>query len=173
PRPDRARSSNQCEQTCPRTRNYCTDETFGQRDRAECNRRWRRNSGEFPRWIGHGLSHYAISRAFNWGAAGDQANKAARHARDLLCAQMKSTARADGQRKRKPRKGSVPAAAHSSETIATDSFSSGVVDNPKSELPQAIPVLIVDDHAPFRHGLAQWINSYAGYSMYREQSRAL
>jgi len=85
---------------------------------------------------------------------------------------MKSTARADGQRKRKPRKGSVPAAAHSSETIATDSFSGGVVDNPKSELPQAIPVLIVDDHPLFRHGLAQLINSDDGYSICGEASSA-
>ncbi len=70
---------------------------------------------------------------------------------------MKSTARAGRQGNRGSRKGSVPAAALASEPIATDSFSSGVVDNPKPDLPQAIPILIVDDHPLFRHRLAQLI----------------
>src|SRR4026207_304944 len=85
---------------------------------------------------------------------------------------MKSAAHAEKRGKRKPRKGSVPAAAHSTEPIATDSFSSGVVDNPKSDLPQAIPILIVDDHPLFRHGLAQLINSDDGYSICGEASSA-
>src|SRR6478735_4977630 len=85
---------------------------------------------------------------------------------------MKSAAHVEKRGKRKPRKGSVPAAAHSTEPIATDSFSSGVVDNPKSDLPQAIPVVIVDDHPLFRHGLAQLINSDDGYAICGEASSA-
>src|SRR5678815_3085799 len=85
---------------------------------------------------------------------------------------MKSAAHVEKRGKRKPRKGSVPAAVHSTEPIATDSFSSGVVDNPKSELPQAIRILIVDDHPLFRHGLAQLINSDDGYSICGEASSA-
>src|SRR5207245_5739137 len=82
---------------------------------------------------------------------------------DLLCAEMKSTARAGRQANRKSRKSTVPAAAPASEPIAPDSFSSGVVDSPKSDLSQAIPILIVDDHPLFRHGLAQLINSDYGF----------
>jgi DNA-binding NarL/FixJ family response regulator len=87
---------------------------------------------------------------------------------------MKSTASAGRQEKRKLRKGSAPAAAAApaSEPIAPDSFSSGVVDNPKSDLPQVIPILIVDDHPLFRHGLAQLINSDGGYSICGEASSA-
>jgi DNA-binding NarL/FixJ family response regulator len=85
---------------------------------------------------------------------------------------MKSTARVARQGKRKSQKGSVPAAAPASEPIAPESFSSGVVDNPKSDLPQAIPILIVDDHPLFRHGLAQLINSDDGYSICGEASSA-
>ena len=85
---------------------------------------------------------------------------------------MRSTARAVRQGKRKSRKGSIPAAAPASEPTNPDSFSSGVVDNPKSDLPQAIPILIVDDHPLFRHGLAQLINSDDGYSICGEASSA-
>ena len=134
------------------------DETVGERNRAECDRRRRRNSTRFPRWIGDGLSYYGIPRPIHWGAAGDQAGKAAWNMPLLLCTEMKSTARAGRLGKRKARKGSIPAAAPASEPIAPDSFSSGVVDNPKSDLPQAIPILIVDDHPLFRHGLAQLID---------------
>ena len=85
---------------------------------------------------------------------------------------MKSTGHAGRKGKRKPRKGSVPAATPASEPIAPDSFSSGVVENPKSDLPQAIPILIVDDHPLFRHGLAQLINSDDGYSICGQASSA-
>ena len=85
---------------------------------------------------------------------------------------MKSRARAGRQGKGKSRKGSIPAVPPTSEPIAPDSFSSGVVDNPKSDLPQAIPILIVDDHPLFRHGLAQLINSDDGYSICGEASSA-
>ena len=85
---------------------------------------------------------------------------------------MKSKASVGRKRKAKPHKDSVPAATPASAAIAPDSFSSGVVDNPKSDLPQAIPVLIVDDHPLFRHGLAQLINSDDGYSVCGEASSA-
>ena len=85
---------------------------------------------------------------------------------------MKSTASAGRQEKRKLRRGSVSGAAPASEPIAPDSFSSGVVVNPKSDLPQAIPILIVDDHPLFRHGLAQLINSDDGYSVCGQASSA-
>src|SRR5438874_12337109 len=78
---------------------------------------------------------------------------------------MKSTARAGRQANRKSRKSTVPAAAPASEPIDPDSFSSGAVDSPKSDLSQAIPILIVDDHHLFHLGHAQLINSDDGYSI--------
>jgi DNA-binding NarL/FixJ family response regulator len=56
--------------------------------------------------------------------------------------------------------------------IKQDSLSHGVVDNPKSAFPQAIKIVIVDDHPLFRHGLAQLINSDDGYSVTGEASSA-
>src|SRR5437763_7855505 len=67
---------------------------------------------------------------------------------------------------------SVPAASAASDAIALYLFSSGVADNSKSDLPQAIPLLIVDDHPLFRHGLAQLINSDDRYSICGQASSA-
>jgi DNA-binding NarL/FixJ family response regulator len=85
---------------------------------------------------------------------------------------MKAAARVRKRGKSKPRNGSVSAAVPSSQPIAPGSFSRGVVDNPKSDLPQAITIVIVDDHPLFRHGLAQLINSDDGYSICGQASSA-
>jgi DNA-binding NarL/FixJ family response regulator len=82
---------------------------------------------------------------------------------------MKSTAARKTKRK-KGGKASRPA--QPNPPAAADTFSLGVLDNPKSELPQAIPIVIVDDHPLFRHGLTQLINSDDGYTVCGEASNA-
>jgi DNA-binding NarL/FixJ family response regulator len=79
---------------------------------------------------------------------------------------MKSPATSKG--KSNPRKASRPA--QPNPPAAEDAFSVGVLNNPKSALPQAISIVIVDDHPLFRHGLTQLINSDDGYSVCGEAS---
>lgn len=73
-------------------------------------------------------------------------------------------------RKKTAPKRKTPAQEHPELKPAADNFSVGVLDNPKSTLPQAISILIVDDHPLFRHGLTQLINSDDGYAVCGEAS---
>ena len=58
-----------------------------------------------------------------------------------------------------------------SKPVAPDGLS-GVVDNPKCELPESIRIVVVDDHPLFRHGLVQLLNSDDGFSVCGEASSA-
>jgi len=53
-----------------------------------------------------------------------------------------------------------------------DSLEGGLIDDPKCDLPEAIRIVIVDDHPLFRHGLKQLINSDSGYVVCGEASSA-
>jgi DNA-binding NarL/FixJ family response regulator len=53
-----------------------------------------------------------------------------------------------------------------------DSPEGGLIDDPKCDLPEAIRIVIVDDHPLFRHGLTQLINSDSGYVVCGEASSA-
>src|SRR5438045_6363890 len=55
---------------------------------------------------------------------------------------------------------------------APDALSGGVVDNPKSESPAAVRIVVVDDHPLFRHGLVQLVNSDDWFSVVGEASSA-
>ena len=59
-----------------------------------------------------------------------------------------------------------------SNPITPDSFSAGVVDNPKCELPDAVRIIIVDDHPLFRHGLTQLLNSDDGFCVCGEATNS-
>jgi DNA-binding NarL/FixJ family response regulator len=59
-----------------------------------------------------------------------------------------------------------------SKPQAPSSLSSGTVDNPKEELPEAIRIVVVDDHPLFRHGLVQLLNSDDGFAVVGEASSA-
>ncbi|MDQ2825004.1 MAG: response regulator transcription factor [Verrucomicrobiota bacterium] len=59
-----------------------------------------------------------------------------------------------------------------SKPQAPDALSGGTVDNPKCELPEAIRIIVVDDHPLFRHGLVQLLNSDDGFSVCGEASSA-
>jgi DNA-binding NarL/FixJ family response regulator len=55
---------------------------------------------------------------------------------------------------------------------STGGLSSGVVANPKCELPESIRIVVVDDHPLFRHGLIQLLNTDDGFSVCGEAGSA-
>ncbi|PZR74470.1 MAG: DNA-binding response regulator [Chthoniobacterales bacterium] len=58
------------------------------------------------------------------------------------------------------------------EVKSTAGLSSGVVANPKCELPESVRIVAVDDHPLFRHGLIQLLNSDDGFSVCGEAASA-
>lgn len=58
------------------------------------------------------------------------------------------------------------------EVKSTAGLSGGVVANPKSELPESIRIVVVDNHPLFRHGLIQLLNSDDGFAVCGEASSA-
>ena len=59
-----------------------------------------------------------------------------------------------------------------SKPVAPNALSGGAVVNPKSNLPETIRIVVVDDHPLFRHGLVQLLNSDDGFSVCGEASSA-
>jgi DNA-binding NarL/FixJ family response regulator len=59
-----------------------------------------------------------------------------------------------------------------SKPHAPSALGSGTVDNPKKDLPEAIRIVVVDDHPLFRHGLVQLLNSDDGFAVIGEASSA-
>jgi DNA-binding NarL/FixJ family response regulator len=85
---------------------------------------------------------------------------------------MKSTARIGKEAKKRAHKASGQPRPLVSKPVAPDALSGGAVDNPKCELPEAIRIIVVDDHPLFRHGLVQLLNSDDGFSVCGEASSA-
>jgi DNA-binding NarL/FixJ family response regulator len=85
---------------------------------------------------------------------------------------MKSTAAVGKQVRARARKASGQPKPLVSKPVAPNALSGGVVDNPKCELPEAIRIVVVDDHPLFRHGLVQLLNSDDGFSVCGEASSA-
>lgn len=85
---------------------------------------------------------------------------------------MKSTAAVGKQVKKRAHKASGQPQPLVSKPVAPNALSGGVVDNPKCELPEAIRIIVVDDHPLFRHGLVQLLNSDDGFSVCAEASSA-
>ena len=86
--------------------------------------------------------------------------------------QMKSTAQIGKEATKRAKQASGQPRPLVSKPQAPDALSGGVVDNPKSELPEAIRIVVVDDHPLFRHGLVQLLNSDDGFSVVGEASSA-
>jgi DNA-binding NarL/FixJ family response regulator len=55
---------------------------------------------------------------------------------------------------------------------STAGMGTGPVANPKCALPEAIKIVVVDDHPLFRHGLVQLLNTDDGFSVCGEASSA-
>jgi DNA-binding NarL/FixJ family response regulator len=55
---------------------------------------------------------------------------------------------------------------------STGTLGSGVIANPKCDLPESVKIVVVDDHPLFRHGLIQLLNSDDGFSVCGEASSA-
>src|ERR1700704_3819717 len=55
---------------------------------------------------------------------------------------------------------------------STGGLASGIVANPKCELPESIRIVVVDDHPLFRHGLIQLLNSDDDFSVCGEAGSA-
>src|SRR5438874_9315819 len=85
---------------------------------------------------------------------------------------MKSMARVGNEAKHGAHKASAQPQPLPSKPRAPDALSGGVVDNPKDELPEAIRIIVVDDHPLFRHGLVQLLNSDDGFAVCAEASSA-
>jgi DNA-binding NarL/FixJ family response regulator len=85
---------------------------------------------------------------------------------------MKSTALAGKEARKRAHPSSGQPQPLASKPQAPNALSGGTVDNPKSELPEAIRIIIVDDHPLFRHGLTQLINSDDGFAVCGEASSA-
>src|SRR4051794_24880362 len=85
---------------------------------------------------------------------------------------MKSTARVGREAKKRAKKASGQPKPLVSKPVAPNALSGGTVDNPKCELPEAIRIVVVDDHPLFRHGLVQLLNSDDGFSVCGEASSA-
>lgn len=85
---------------------------------------------------------------------------------------MKSTARVGKEAKKRAHKASGQPRPLPSKPVAPNALSGGVIDNPKRELPEAIRIIVVDDHPLFRHGLVQLLNSDDGFSVCGEASSA-
>ncbi len=85
---------------------------------------------------------------------------------------MKSMARVGKEARKRARKATGQPKPLPSKPQAPDALSGGTVDNPKCELPEAIRIIVVDDHPLFRHGLVQLLNSDDGFSVCGEASSA-
>jgi DNA-binding NarL/FixJ family response regulator len=85
---------------------------------------------------------------------------------------MKSMARVGKEAKKRAHKATGQPKPLPSKPQAPDALSGGTVDNPKCELPEAIRIIVVDDHPLFRHGLVQLLNSDDGFSVCGEASSA-
>jgi DNA-binding NarL/FixJ family response regulator len=85
---------------------------------------------------------------------------------------MKSMARVGKEVKKRAHKASGRPRPLPSKPVAPDALSGGVVDNPKCEVPDAIRIIVIDDHPLFRHGLVQLLNSDDGFSVCGEASSA-
>ncbi len=85
---------------------------------------------------------------------------------------MKSTARVGKQAKKPAHKATGQPQPLPSKPQAPNALSDGAVDNPKCELPEAIRIVVVDDHPLFRHGLVQLLNSDDGFAVCGEASSA-
>jgi len=78
-----------------------------------------------------------------------------------------------GKTSRRPDKGEeARRLAIQPEVKSTGGLSSGLVANPKSELPESIRIVVVDNHPLFRHGLIQLLNSDDGFAVCGEASGA-
>jgi len=86
--------------------------------------------------------------------------------------QIKSTAEIGKEAKKRAKKASGQPRPLVSKPQAPDALSGGVVDNPKSESPAAVHIVVVDDHPLFRHGLVQLLNSDDWFSVVGEASSA-
>ncbi len=85
---------------------------------------------------------------------------------------MKSMAAIGKAAKKRAQKASGQPKPLVSKPVAPNSLGGGVVDNPKAELPEAIRIVVVDDHPLFRHGLVQLLNSDDGFSVCGEATSA-
>src|SRR6266550_3841219 len=85
---------------------------------------------------------------------------------------MKSTAQVARERKKRDDPPSGHAQPVPSKPQAPNALSGGSIENPKAEMPEAIRIIIVDDHPLFRHGLTQLINSDDGFAVCGEASSA-
>jgi len=85
---------------------------------------------------------------------------------------MKSTAEIGKEARKRAKQASGQPRPLVSKPQAPDALSGGVVDNPKSELAEAICIVVVDDHPLFRHGLVQLVNSDDWFSVVGEASSA-
>src|SRR6266576_1165237 len=85
---------------------------------------------------------------------------------------MKSTARVGKEAKKRAHKASGQPQPLPSKPQAPNALSGGVVDNPQRELPEAIRIVVVDDHPLFRHGLVQLLSSDDGFAVCGEASSA-
>src|SRR5438105_2102178 len=85
---------------------------------------------------------------------------------------MKSMTRVGKEARKRAPKASGQPQPLPSKPRAPDALSGGVVDNPKDELPEAIRIIVVDDHPLFRHGLVQLLNSDDGVAVCGEASSA-
>src|SRR5947207_12733102 len=89
-----------------------------------------------------------------------------------MAKQIKSTAEIGKEAKKRAKKASGQPRPLVSKPQAPDALSGGVVDNPKSEAPAAVRIVVVDDHPLFRHGLVQLVNSDDWFSVVGEASSA-
>src|SRR6266446_3258842 len=85
---------------------------------------------------------------------------------------MKSTAQIGKEATKRAKQASGQPRPLASKPRAPDALSGGVVGNPKSELPEAIRIIVIDDHPLFRHGLVQLLNSDDGFSVVGEAGSA-
>ena len=85
---------------------------------------------------------------------------------------MKSMARVGKEARKKARKATGQPKPLPSKPVAPNALSGGVVDNPKAEIPDAIRIVVVDDHPLFRHGLVQLLNSDDGFTVVGEATSA-
>ncbi len=85
---------------------------------------------------------------------------------------MKSMTAVGREAKKRAKKASGQPKPLPSKPVAPDALSGGVVDNPKCELPEAIRIVVVDDHPLFRHGLVQLLKSDDGFAVCGEASSA-
>jgi len=85
---------------------------------------------------------------------------------------MKSSAQTGKEARKPAQQASGQPRPLGSKPQAPDALSGGVIDNPKSESPAAVRIVVVDDHPLFRHGLVQLLNSDDWFSVVGEASSA-